>query len=409
MKRVACTIVSANYLHYAWTLAESFLHHHPEDDFQLLVVDRLPANFESRNPLVHITEVERLPLPDFRSLAFKFDLLELNTAVKPTFLKYLFAQGADKVIYFDPDIYLYRPVELIFEALDQASAVVTPHLLVPPGDPDHAYEKDLLVTGVFNLGFIAVSNTEQGRSFLDWWEDRCLHFGFQDLRTGLFVDQKWLIFAQCFFDRVEILRHPGCNVAYWNLAERPVSEVGGTYAINGTEPLIFFHFSGYSPDVPNRLSSKLRLPLPVNSAVERLLIDYGKRLQANGSHAYQNIPYSYANFSDGSLIPLVARRLYSVTLDKWEGTDPFDVAGPFYAAAKKARILSGKDQSAKYSSNNLPVDDWRIKAINRFLFFLPRIIGGDRYTMLMKYLSFISILRHQRQLLLNDEAQSARL
>jgi hypothetical protein len=42
------------------------------------------------------------------------------------------------------------------------------------------------------------------------------------------------------------------------------------------------------------------------------------------------------------------------------------------------------------------------------LFALPRIIGGDRYTMLMKYLSFISILRNQRQLLLADEPQSAR-
>jgi hypothetical protein len=408
MKCVACTIVSANYLHYAWTLAESFFKYHPDDEFHLLMVDRLPADFVTRNPQVRITEVEQLTLPDFRSLAFKFDLLELNTAVKPTFLKHLFDQGAKKVIYFDPDIYLYQPVTLIFGALEQASAVVTPHLLAPTTDPDHTYEKDLLVTGVFNLGFIAVSNTAQGRSFLDWWEDRCLRFGFQDLRMGLFVDQKWVNFAQCFFDEISVLRHKGCNVAYWNLAERSVSEDGGVFMIDGAEPLIFYHFSGYNPNAPNQVSSKLRLQLPMNSAVERLLVEYGKRLEANAAHAYQDLPYSYANFSDGSIIPSVARRLYSVTMDKWAGTDPFDVAGPFYAAARKARILSRKDQSGKYSSNNLPVDDWRIKAINRFLFFLPRIIGGDRYTMLMKYLSYITILRHQRQLLLDDEAQSAR-
>lgn len=408
MKRVACTIVSANYLHFAWTLAESFLRYHPEDEFHLLVVDRLPADFASLNPRVRIMEVEQLGLPDFRSLAFKFDLMELNTAVKPSFLKHLFALGAGKVIYFDPDIYLYRPAELIFEALDDAAAVVTPHLLSPTRDPDHAYEKDLLVTGVFNLGFVAVSNSEQGRKFLDWWEDRCLRFGFQDLRTGLFVDQKWVNFAQCFFDRIDVLRHRGCNVAYWNLAERELSEVDNVYMVDNEEPLIFFHFSGYNPDLPGRLSSKLRLQLDVNPTVERILVEYGKRLDANGAAKYRHIPYSYTNFSNGSVIPQVARRLYSVTMDKWQGTDPFDVTSPFYAAAKKARILSKRDQSGTFSSNNLPVDDWRIKAINRFLFFLPRIIGGDRYTMLMKYLSFITILRHQRQLLLSDEPQSAR-
>jgi hypothetical protein len=50
----------------------------------------------------------------------------------------------------------------------------------------------------------------------------------------------------------------------------------------------------------------------------------------------------------------------------------------------------------------MPKDDWRIKAINRVLFSLPKVIGGERYAMLMKYFSFISILRHQRQLLLHD-------
>jgi hypothetical protein len=44
--------------------------------------------------------------------------------------------------------------------------------------------------------------------------------------------------------------------------------------------------------------------------------------------------------------------------------------------------------------------------IDRILFSLPPIIGGDRYTMLMKYLSFISILRNQRRLLLSGESRS---
>jgi hypothetical protein len=408
MKRVACTIASANYLHFGWSLAESFLNFHPEDEFYLLLADRLPEGFVSRNPKVHVLEVEKLGLPAFESLAFKFDIVEFNTAVKPSFIKHLIALGAEKVIYFDPDIYLFGPVELVYESLDRDSLVLIPHILSPTRDAEHVYEKDFLGTGVFNLGFVAVSNSPQARSFLDWWEERCLDFGFNELRSGLFVDQKWMNLAPCLFEGVRILRHVGCDVAYWNLQERSLSERDGIYIVNGASPLVFFHFSGYSPDRPDQLSRNLRIPYAVDDPLRKLLLFYGDRIEANGAKSSQKYSYAYARFSDGSLIPLLARRLYSVTIDHWRDEDPFDVKGDFFAAAKKAGLLSKHDRSVHYSSNNLPVNDWRVKAINRFLFSLPKIIGGDRYSMLMKYLSFISILRNQRQLLLADEPQSAR-
>lgn len=401
MKRAACTIISANYLHFGWTLAESFLKFHPQDEFHLLVVDHLPPDFVSRDPRIQILEVEALALPRFRSLAFKYSILELNTGVKPSFLKYLLERGAEKVIYFDPDIYLFGPVELIYDALESAAVVLTPHLLSPTPDPDHVYEIDMLVTGVFNLGFIAVSS--QAGTFLDWWEERCLQFGFEDLRCGLFVDQKWIIHAPCFFDGIHILRHPGCNVAYWNLYERQVSETDGRYMVNGSSDLVFFHFSGYKPSVPHELSTKLRTRQSVSPSLRKLLLFYGKRLDDNGAAFYKNYQYAYGRFSDGSPVTTLARRLYSVTMDQFESDDPFDASGSFFKAAKRAGVLSKQDQSVQFSSNNLPSSDWRIRAINRFLFFLPKVIGGDRYTMLMKYLSFITILRHQRQLLSLDE------
>jgi hypothetical protein len=407
MKRIACTIVSANYLHFAWSLAESFLKFHPQDEFHLLLVDRLPKDFVSRDPRVHLLEVEKLGLPSFQSLAFKFDILELNTGVKPSFLKHLFASGADKVIYFDPDIYLFHSVELIYEALESASIVLTPHILSPTLDPELVYERGLLRSGVFNLGFVAVSNSAQGLAFLDWWEERCLHFGFHDLCAGLFVDQKWVDLAPCLFDKIYILRHPGCNVAYWNLQKRSLSESGDNYVVDGV-PLVFFHYSGYNPSHPDRLSSKLRAPQDIDGTLKKLLDFYRERLQVNGAESYRKYLYAYANFSDGSLISSLVRRIYAATMDGWVNHDPFDVNGDFFKAAKKAGLLSKLDQSGSYSSGNLPRNDWRIRTINRILFFLPRIVGGDKYTMLMKYLSFISVLRNQRQLLIPDESRSAR-
>jgi len=406
MKRVACTIVSANYLHFGWTLAESFLKFHPNDEFHLLLVDHLPADFSLRDSRVHVTEVEKLDLPEFHSLAFKFDILELNTGVKPSYLKYLFALGADKVVYFDPDIYLFDSIEFIYKKLDSASIVLTPHILTATPDPQHIYEKDFLSSGVFNLGFVAVSNSQQGRSFLNWWEERCLQFGFHDLRSGLFVDQKWINLALCFFDDIHILRHVGCNVAYWNLQERSLSGSGGEYYVNEDSPLIFFHYSGYRIDFPDELSSKLRIPQTINETLKQLLSFYREQLYSNGAEIYPKYAYAYAVFSNGSLVTSLARRIYSITADQWQNLDPFDAEGAFFRAAQKAGLLSKQDKSGQFNSMNLPTDDWRIRVINRILFSLPRIVGGDKYTMLMKYLSFIAILRNQRQLLAADRPSS---
>ena len=170
-------------------------------------------------------------------------------------------------------------------------------------------------------------------------------------------------------------------------------------------PLVFFHFSGYSPNRPDQLSRKLRVPQSIDETLKTLLVFYGGRLIENGATYYQKYSYSYATFSDGSLVPSLARRLYSVSLDRWDGENPFDVNSEFFHAAKKAGLLSSEDRSGGYSSNNLPANDWRVRAINSVLFALPKVIGGDRYTMLMKYLSFISILRNQRQLLVAESSR----
>lgn len=64
--------------------------------------------------------------------------------------------------------------------------------------------------------------------------------------AGLFVDQKPVDLVPCFIDRLSVLRHPGCNVAWWNLYcdGRQLIEQGLTVNFkNQRHPLIFFHFS----------------------------------------------------------------------------------------------------------------------------------------------------------------------
>src|SRR5258708_3610367 len=113
MRRAACTIVSANYLPYARTLCESFKKYHSGYEIFLLLVDELPSTVDLSTEQFHLVRIEELAIPHFRSIAFQYDILELNTNVKPTFLKHLLRQGIDQLIYFDPDIYVFGSADFI--------------------------------------------------------------------------------------------------------------------------------------------------------------------------------------------------------------------------------------------------------------------------------------------------------
>ncbi len=225
----ACTIISPNYLPYARTLATCYLAHHPGHRFFVLLVANLsdPAPFPSATEAAEPFEtvlLTTLPIPDLLAIAFQYDLLELNTDVKPTFLRYLFAQHAlEHLTYLDPDIFVYAPLTPVFEALSDNDAVLTPHITSPIDDDLLPGEQEMLYNGTYNLGFIALRNTPAADRILAWWERRCLTLGFSEGRTGLFVDQKWMNLAPGLFPHVAILRHPGCNMAYWNLHERTLT------------------------------------------------------------------------------------------------------------------------------------------------------------------------------------------
>ena len=168
MIRAACTIVSLNYLPYARTLCDSFLSFHPNDKFYVLLVDKLPTGTELSGEKFQTILVEDLGIPDFDSIAFKFGILELNTNVKPTFLKRLFSLGAQQVIYFDPDILVCAALDPVYKALNESAIVLTPHCTAPNEGSPHG-EVLLLIAGVFNLGFIALSSSQESDRFLDWW------------------------------------------------------------------------------------------------------------------------------------------------------------------------------------------------------------------------------------------------
>jgi hypothetical protein len=408
MVRAACTIISLNYLSYARTLCESFLRFHPDCKFYVLLVDRLPADFERLSERFEVITVEELDIADFPSMAFKYDILELNTNVKPTFLKALLARDIDQVVYLDPDILIYRALDSAFDALTEHSIVLSPHVLSPIAD-DGQSELILLSCGVFNLGFVGVKKCAETDRFLSWWENRCLNLAFNEQSTGMFVDQKWTNLVPCFFDSVKILKNPGCNMAYWNLHERRLSQDGGVWVVNQCVPLEFFHFSGISVDDGEQISKfSDHFDLTNRPDLRPLFEDYRAQLINHGFRTSHSGKYGFGFFDNGQYINRLTRSVYAANLEKFPGENPFSNSSRFYQWAKAARLFSARDSANSYTSRSYSKQDSRLRVLHAILRLALRVLGADRYTMLLKYLSYISVLRNQNDVFTSEIASAAK-
>lgn len=353
---VACTIIARNYLAYARVLAQSFLDHHPRSRFVVLLVDRVDGCFDPEREPFDVLEVEQLDnVPELRQFLFKYRLLELATAVKPYLLERLLDEGAERVLYLDPDIWVLHPLLPVLEGLNRGVAVLTPHIDQPLDDGAVPDELTLLRTGLYNLGFIGLRATAEARRLLGWWQERLFDRCVDRADQGLFVDQRWMDLAPLLFDGVEVLKQPGLNVAYWNLAHRSVVRFSGQetpgskrgavapgrpdagtaaeppYLANG-EPLYFFHFSGLDPERPDRVSKyqdRFRLAdLDDRGDAGEIIRRYAARVAAAGHGDCCRWPCAFSRFDNGVEIPDAARSLF-LSLDvhrRRRFGDPFRTA-----------------------------------------------------------------------------------
>jgi len=309
-----CTIVSRNFLSYARVAGESWLRHHPGSRFYALVVDRLPREIEVGVGL-EVVEPDALELPYFDELSFRYDVVELSTAVKPTFLSLLLEQE-EAVVYLDPDMLVLQPFVELQRALRSSPIVLTPHTLSPiPRDGLRPSEEGMLNTGVYNLGFLALRRSDDTSGLLGWWDSRLRELCRIDYAVGSFFDQKWIDLVPAYFGSAAILRDAAYNVAYWNLHERPLERRDGTFLVRG-QPLVCFHFSGHDPADPTTLSKRVkpglaRTEVEPGSALDELLRLYSDMHSRHGLTICSRWAYGFDRFDNGIEIGTLLRRLYA--------------------------------------------------------------------------------------------------
>ena len=253
----ACTIIAKNYVAFARVLAASYLEQHPQSRFHVLIIDDHEDHIDPAAERFEVVSVDELGIDGFDEMAGLYDVLELSTAVKPWLMRHLLARAGDGggVLYLDPDMRLYQPLTELFAQVRAHDVVLCPHNLEPmPRDGRRPTEQDILIAGVYNLGFLGLRAGEPAERMLDWWSERLRRDCIVDPERGFFVDQRWMDLTPGLTERFHVVRDPGFNVAYWNLSERPVSHRDGAWWVKGDVPLRLFHFSGLDPLRPDRLS-----------------------------------------------------------------------------------------------------------------------------------------------------------
>lgn len=334
----ACTIVAQNYSAQAEILVRSFQKFNPECPFTILVIDETHARTEP-NDNVEILSLADIGLDsgDAYRMPVIYDVTELSTAVKPWLLRHLLGAGQETVIYFDPDIEIFSPLDELAYLAQKHSIVLTPHVTEPiPRDQRRLNESDILGAGIYNLGFIALG--QGSHEFLDWWSGRLRRECLIDPARMRFTDQRWVDFVPGLFQHY-ILRDPGYNVAYWNLHGRKVEREGESYSVN-SRPLRFFHFSGYNPNFPHILSkhqgARPRILLSEHPGVRRLCQNYREKLKEAGFARKSREPYGFDSIAGSLKIDQRLRRLYREALSEFEEGEGDEPPSPFAPGGEQA-------------------------------------------------------------------------
>ena len=159
------TSISLNYLPKARILATSVKRFHPDCTFHLLISDRLSSKNKlieeiklTQEPFDRIVWIDDLDINNIYGWIFKHSIVEICTAVKGPFLQQLIREGAEKIIYLDPDTVVFNTLDPLISLLDDHAILLTPHLLEYSDYDQSILDNEIMGVmrhGIFNLGFFS--------------------------------------------------------------------------------------------------------------------------------------------------------------------------------------------------------------------------------------------------------------
>jgi hypothetical protein len=253
MKKVFCTIITLDHIHYAISLYQSLANFEKINFITLIVDEKNDFNLYQK-----ISEDFRLS-DDFKIMFAEEICVEgigqiifqkysekdtdcLRWSLKSVLMMHLLDRGYDQVFFLDPDLYFFSPFDFLYTELSNSSLLLTPHWRCSDPYLDKGNFMCLQTSGLFNAGFIGA--TILGYDALSWWAKVCAYECKKAPNQGLFDDQAYLDLMFVYFDYIKVLKHRGCNVANWNQIEcKRLMDKEGHVSIEGKYEIVFIHFT----------------------------------------------------------------------------------------------------------------------------------------------------------------------
>jgi glycosyltransferase involved in cell wall biosynthesis len=327
------TIVSANYIGFAATLMQSVRKHHP-NAARFIILSDAYRDFPDIDLAAEVIACDELNIAFLDNMKLWYSVIEFNTAVKPFVFSYMFNDTEfSSAVYLDPDILLFSPLEEVYFALEDHSVVLTPHMMKSLQDGKEPSDLTIMKSGVYNLGFLGLKNDLDARNLVKWWSERLFAHCRVDIAGNMFTDQRWMDLAPVLVDKPYILRHPGYNVAYWNIVHRRVALTAeGDWTVDDA-PLRFFHFSGIKPNDDSIFSKhQNRFTVENLGFVADLCAIYRAAVLANHWYEYSQVEYAFGKFPDGRPIADQMRKwiLRAVDEGRLSANKSLDVGSAFF-------------------------------------------------------------------------------
>jgi hypothetical protein len=239
---------------------------------------------------------EDLGFNDLNQWIFFKDIVTASTGLKAKFFKHIFNLDiGSKIVYLDPDLEIFSNFSDVESILDHSDIVLTPHLIPNSNELSQIseHEYSILRHGIFNLGFLALSQSSNSLRLLEWWDYRLELECVVDFSRGIFTDQKWIDQVPIIFKKVYILDNGNYNLSTWNVNSVTLSIDKEQYFVNGL-PLVFVHHSA-----SGQMMRLDQLGQVFDENFLRLGLEYESRVLKNRVIlALENSSWSYDYYDD---------------------------------------------------------------------------------------------------------------
>jgi len=234
-----CTYLDHRYLAKGLALYRSLEEHAGE--FRLFVLC-LSQDAEAAIRELALERLEPIALAELEAadpelLATKStrETVEYYFTSTPVLMRHLFDRnaGIELLTYLDADTVFFSGPEPLFDEIGDASVAIVPHRF-----PEKL--RHLERYGKYNVAWVTFRRDENGLACLADWRQRCLDWCYDREEDGKFADQKYLDDWPERFASVRVLRHPGADLAPWNISGHRISAHSSGPLVDD-EPLVFFH------------------------------------------------------------------------------------------------------------------------------------------------------------------------